>query len=289
MEIYRQQPQSGELGTALDNLELALAGLATKDTIILSDFDYTLCDTYTYDSATNNHMAMIDPAVIDAAQTHHIVVATSRRVTNPTVPLLWSSGLVDPRTPVIAENGGALLYHTADGVTCIDLVAPERVQALQTLDNAIRRNITTLPGGQKLAIKQGRTLLIARLQDENGDAQPQHQAWLAKQLEQLIDNPELAVVDTRASVTIQSKEISKGRAFRHYLELANIQRSDVCVVGMGDGPNDQQIFEEADISLGFSDTVRPMVDIIVPHGPRAVPHVLQVIEESGRLSTSWRR
>ncbi len=288
MELYEQHPSPTDLDDALGDLELALAGLAAKDKIILSDFDHTLCDTYSFNPTTNNHLASIDPAVVEAAQPHHLVVATSRRVSNPTVPVLWSSGLVHPDVPVIAENGGVILYPTNDGLTCVDMIDPESMQSLQTVRDNIQQEVAAVPTGQQLTFKQGRTLLIARLQDEHGNSQPKHQAWLAERLQQLVDDPSLCVVDTRASVTIQHKEVSKGRAFRHYLQLANILRDEVCIIGMGDGLNDRQLFEEADVSLGFSDVVRPLVDVSIPGGPRAIPHVLRVIETATTLATSWR-
>ena len=269
-----------ELDYALNSLETELANMGDREKVILSDFDYTLCDSYVFDEGTNNHIADIDPDVVAAAQTHHLVVATSRRVDNPTVPLLWESGLVQRHTPVIVENGGAILFLSESGsLECIDLVRPEDMEQLGAVRQLVGEAIRDLPAGQQLIFKVGRTMLLARLQDDQGTSLPHHQQWLAERIRGLMPPSSLQVVDTRASVTIQHEDVNKGEAFRRYLGLVGVPRDSIYVIGMGDGENDAEIFDEADLSLGFSDSVSHMVDIDVPLGPQAIPHVLGVISE----------
>lgn len=123
-------------------------------------------------------------------------------------------------------------------------------------------------------------MLLARLQDDRGNSLPHQQQWLAERIRGLMPPLPMQVVDTRASVTIQHKDVNKGSAFRTYLELIGIPRDSIYVIGMGDGENDTEIFDEADLSLGFSRAVSHMVDIDVPFGPQAVSHVLGVINDS---------
>jgi hydroxymethylpyrimidine pyrophosphatase-like HAD family hydrolase len=272
-----------ELDRALILLEAELATVGDREVVILSDFDYTLCDEYVFDPQTNNHLAVIEPGVVEAAKPHHMVVATSRRATNPTVSLLWQSGLVQPNRPAIIENGGAIISQNAGSLACLDLVDPGQLEQLHAMPELAAEAMPDIPSGQELIFKMGRTMLVARLQDEAGISLPHHQRWLAEQLRDIVPSSSpLQVVDTRASVTIQHRDVNKGTAFLKYLELEDIPRDSIYVIGLGDGENDAEIFDEADLSLGFSDAVSSIVDIDIPHGPRAIPHVLGIIQSASR-------
>lgn len=270
-----------ELAHALNSLEVELSTMGDRDIIVLSDFDKTLCDDYTFDAASNNHLAVIDPAVVNAAQSQNLVVATSRRVSNPTVPLLWSSRLVHPRTPVIVEDGGCILFQTpGGGVETIDLVEPRDVEMLGYMGHLISESVTAAAPDSRLTLKMGRTMLLARLQDRHGDTSPERNRELARTIQGILPESPLQVVDTRASVTVQHRDVNKGRAFRSLLDMMGVERDSVYVVGLGDGPNDREIFEEADLSLGFSPAVSELVDIDIPTGHRAAADVLDIIGSS---------
>jgi len=277
-----------ELDQALNSLEIELSVMGDRKKIVLSDFDYTLCDQYAFNPQTNNHLADIDPEVVAAAERQCLIVATSRRATNPTVPLMWESGLVPPHLPVIVENGGSILFRGSHGeIECIDLIRSEDMQELAEMRQLAVELIHDIPAGQRLIFKMGRTMLLARLQDEHGSSLPHHQQWLAERLRAIMSSSPLQVVDTRVSVTVQHADVNKGTAFRKYLELTGVLRDSIYVIGMGDGENDIELFNEADLRLGFSEAVASFVDIDIPHGPRAVPHIFKVIESSNAPDRTW--
>lgn len=274
-----QQVFDSEIENPASILQAELLAAGDRTPVWLSDFDKTLCDTYVYDETTNNHLAVIDPATVSAAAMHHLVVATSRRLSNPTVPLFWQSGLLPASQAAILENGGVIARPNSDGrLDYIDLVPSTDLEDLQNIPAIARDKLEHLPEGQRLVFKTGRTLLLARLQDCNGNMLPEHQSWLAEQLAELVP-ASLHAMDTRASVVIQPAAVGKDTAFEAYLDLANIRREDIFVIGMGDGPNDAGIFATADVSLGFSEAVRHMVDIDVPGGVRAVPFLFDAVRK----------
>lgn len=267
---------SPELALALHRLEAALASAGNRARMVLSDFDHTLCDEYILDPSTSDHHAQIDPVIIEAARSHRLIVATGRRAKNPTVPLLWRSGLVAPEMPAIVENGGSLVFHHNGNLIGVDLIQPQELAQLQAIPELIPRVLPPLPKGQQLVVKTGRTMVVVSLRDGQGVALPHHQAWLTGHLQEVLPAP-LRVIDTRVSAIVQHRAVNKGEAFRRYLALVGIPRGSVYVVGMGDGENDEAIFAEADLRLGFSEAVTSMVDISIPEGPRAVQHVLKLV------------
>ncbi len=275
-----------QLSSELPSIESILAPLeasleGVEKPLILSDFDHTLCHSYEFNPDTNNHHPQIDPEVIKGARSHNLLVATGRRANTAAISLLWESGLVAPTMPIIAENGGTIIERDAAGnMTCSDLVTPHELTELTDLQSTIPDLLPELPDGQRLIFKTGRTMLLARLQDANGKIEPKHQAWLTEQLREVITSDELSVVDTRVSVSIQHKSVSKGAAFLHYLHGEGILRKDIFVIGTGDGINDRELFEQADLSLGFSSAVTDMVDIEIPHGAPAMPNVLRAISQN---------
>jgi hydroxymethylpyrimidine pyrophosphatase-like HAD family hydrolase len=254
----------------------------TQTVIILSDFDYTLCEEYSFNPDTNDHLAVINTDVIEAAYSHHLIVATSRRANNPTIPTLWESGLIPFRRPIIVENGGVILAKDEDGtIKRINVIQRESLEQLLIARRLIETSLRGIPTGQKLVFKDGLTMMIIRLQDEHGTSLPHHQVWLAEQLRMILpQSSSLQIVNTQTSIVLQDQSINKGTAFTNYLNMINLPRSEAYVIGMGDGENDAAIFNEADISLGFSDAVSSIVDIDIPFGVKAIPYILQTIENA---------
>ena len=245
--------------------------------VILSDFDYTLCYEYGFDPESNNHLPYIYSELIEAAQGQNLIVATGRRAKHPFLPVIWQSGLVDPRSPVIAENGGTLVFYGEQGRRYIDLVTEDDIALIHESRERIRQEITDMPKDQELIFKLGRTMLLTRLQNAAGEVDPLHNARLAERVQELFDPSHIRVVDTRASVIVQQAEVNKSAGFRRYLGILGLQRSDVHVTGLGDGLNDRELFEEADVSIGFSRVVRPYVDIEIPGSPANAARVLRTL------------
>jgi hydroxymethylpyrimidine pyrophosphatase-like HAD family hydrolase len=253
---------------------------ATGDRIVLSDFDYTLCDEYSYDKQTQNHLPVVGEDIISAANSVHLVVATGRRANHPHLPKMWKSGLIPSGVPIIAENGGTLVFEGVKERGFLDLVAAEDVQLLKKNASMALESLDSLPSGQRLVVKQGRTFVIARLEDEAGVVSDRHQMWLENQLKTRFAEDGVQIINSRLSIAMQLRGVNKGDGFLTYLDLLGIKRSHVCVVGMGDADNDTEIFDVSDVRIGFSNIVEDKVDIVTPNGvPDAAP-ILRLISSS---------
>ncbi|MDQ3098126.1 MAG: HAD family hydrolase [bacterium] len=278
MRLEQQEFAPVVLEHVLSAIEAKLSTV-NKRRIILTDLDYTLFSSYGFNPATNDHLPKIDPELIAAVRPHHLIAATGRRADNPTIPLLWESGLIPTDVPVIAENGGILVSQRHGTLEYLDLVHHHELGLLEEIQHELTDKLIGIPSGLKLVFKRGRTMLITRLQDDEGLTMPHCQEWLEENINSLISVPSMRVVNSRVSVTIQHKDINKRTAFQYYLSLQDIARDSIFVIGMGDGENDKEIFEEADLSLGFSDVVKSMVDIYVPHGAVVTPDILNRINK----------
>lgn len=285
MRVEQQEFPPNFITEILNTIESTIAKV-DKPIIILSDLDYTLFSEYNFNPKTNDHIPRIKSNLVAAAQNQHLITATGRRADNPTIPLLWESGLIPVETPAIVENGGILAINKKGKIEFIELVDTSELTILEEIRSIITERLKEIPGNLKLVFKRGRTMLVARLQDQKGFTMPHYQEWLEDSINAVISTPNLRVVNSRVSVTIQHKNINKRTAFQHYLNIRNISRDNVFVIGMGDGENDKEIFDEADLRIGFSDAVKSMVDINVPHGAILTPDILNAmkIRNTGKVS-----
>ena len=231
-----------------------------RQVMFLSDFDYTLCRNYGFDVATNNRIPILEQELIDAANYHTLAIATARRANNPMTPLFWNSGLLAPDAPLIAENGGVLVTQHNGQLHYDDIIDADVSDGLKLAAEQLEHAKLDLPTNRQLIVKLGRTMLVARTQTANMHVSKSEQQDLAKQLILALDVPNFVVVDNGGSVTVQHKNINKATGFQFYLKNQGIDQHAVYVVGLGDAPNDQQIFEQAHTSIGFSKIVKALVD-----------------------------
>jgi len=246
--------------------------------VVLADFDHTLCHAYVFDARSNDHIPQIDAGTIEAADQKHVIVATGRRAESAALLHVWDDGLVPINRPIISENGGVMVQRTEAGVEYTDLVPEFVPHYLQDVKKVLETDVVSPDARKELVVKVGRTMLITRLQDAQGKTTPVDQEWLAEQVANALPDQELKVVDNRVSIGVQCQGISKVSAFHHYLRMAGISRDEIFVVGMGDGENDSEIFDEADLRIGFSPVVEHLVDISVPGTPEAINAVLRKIQ-----------
>lgn len=251
-----------------------------RSPVVLTDFDHTLCQDYAYDPRTHNHVPAVTPEVISASMGVHMVIATGRRANHPYLSKMWDDNLAKVHTPIIAENGGTLVYASSGKLNFVDLVEHDDFAVLKDYTYSALESLGSLPSGQNLIIKEGRTCMITRLEDDTGVVWPEHQNWLSEKLKLILTGVAVSVVNSRTSVTVQLEGIDKRRAFRTYLNLLGVNRDDICVIGLGDAENDFPIFEEADISIGFSDRVEEYTDLLAPNGVSDVANILNVIRAS---------
>lgn len=249
------------------------------DSVVLSDFDGTLCDTYTYDKKTNNHMPSLRSDVVAAAAAHTLIVATARRAMHPAIPAMWESGLVNPAVPIISENGGVLhLLDENNQHQKIQIAPKNSKEKIVEWINVAKVQERLGYAGLTLALKYGDTMVIMRYQDEDGESVRDDQGVLLSQLEELDPPSWLSLVPSGESVCLQDKSVNKAEGFRAALEYLNIKRSEVHVIGIGDAPNDRAIFEESDESVGVNSAVHPYVNVQRTGG---VDATLDVLLENG--------
>lgn len=245
----------------------------------LSDFDHTLSHEYLFDETTNDHYPHIDPAVLDAAADLDLVVATGRRANSESLLTIWRSGLIHSSVPIIAENGGTLVSYDGTTTSIEDLTLGNIKAQLALVKKEVETDEAFSVAGHKLVAKLGRTILIVRLQDENGATNPDLQELLLTRIhDRITADTDLAPVNNRVSVAVQPHGTNKATAFRSYLEAKGMKRKDVYVVGMGDGLNDQPIFDEANLSIGFGDEVQAHVDVALPDGLDSTLIALQALQ-----------
>lgn len=250
-------------------------GSRLRPIVVLSDFDLTLCDTYGFDPLTNNHIPLLDQAVVDVANKTSLVVATARRSNHPFIPELWRSGLVAPTMPVITENGGVLSIPKRSGETeHVSLVPSDSIEEMVQWAEESGSRLKGLGPDQRFITKLGNTVIIARVQDSEGNSTVKDQEILMNKLLDSGVPDTIEVSHTGSSLSIQPKGVSKAQGFLKLLERAHVGRHRMTVVGMGDSPNDESIFREADLSIGVDKRVKSMVNLSMNRGVKSAAFVL---------------
>ena len=114
-----------------------------------------------------------------------------------------------------------------------------------------------------------------RVQYIGGVGDPTLYGELAQLLSERFDLTDLDLVSSNNSLSIQPRGINKGVAFLQALALEGIIRSSIFIVGLGDAPNDKELFEQADLRIGVRKEAEPLADIIVNEGDRATLVVMK--------------
>lgn len=245
--------------------------------IILSDLDGTLCDTYiSTDPESGDRHHLLDPEILAEAKQIPIIVATQRRAKHTCLPELWRQGLVHSGLPIIAENGGVIVLRDKNDLQLFDQVAkPGSFEMARDWLEHAEHEALEIPHELELIKKPGDTMMIARLENELGISTLEDQQLLLEQLRS-VDLPSgLTVVSSGDSLCIQDETVNKARGFHVALEWLGLKRSELFVIGLGNGLNDAAIFEEADIGIGVSPEVSHLVDIAMNRGPESTKLVLQ--------------
>lgn len=250
----------------------------TRDKLIISDFDETLCHHYEFDAATNNHHAIIDPELADAAAKLPLIIATATRAIHPKITQIRESKLVPQNGLLIAENGGVIVEKSGRIWWSVE----EDEAAVGELRHHITRKLPrlfTMPQDMQLVAKQGLTSLIMRAQTERGEHDPSVQTDLQSAV-QTIAGDEWTVVDGGRSLTVQRPGVSKINALPHTgLELGNYS-----LIGLGDGENDIDLLDRSDIAIAVGERVADHADFVIDPN---VPSVTAALRLIGRAATSF--
>lgn len=267
---------SGEL--SLRDFELILPSLIpTGDVAMLSDFDETLCSSYDYDAASKTHWPNINRHILTEARRikSPLFIATSRSSREPVVQTACASLVIHRGLPIICENG-AVLFFPARGEEIVLATDEQRQQV-----DEIKKNIFGVSSNFKnreLLIKNKRIATIEmRIQHMSGVGDPSLYEDLVQMLSERFDLSNLDLVISNNSLSIQPRGINKGTAFLHALSVMGFKRSSLFVVGLGDAPNDREIFEQSDLGIGVRNEAGQFSDIIVNEGDKVTLAVIKAV------------
>ena len=257
----------------------------SKQVALLSDFDYTLCHRYVEDE-NDNLAPSIDSEVARQAQRTDLYIATGRRAESVALASIWNSGLYPKDRPLIAENGGVLVYNSATGRKFLDLIYPWQTKKLPGIKQLMTEALEDLD--DDYIIKTGRTMIVARLKKEAEEAinPEKHQQLLETVEDTLSTQHEFRAIDNRTSVTVQHRTVSKRVGFAELLKKRRIDRKGMFLVGLGDGLNDTEIFSAADLSIGFNPIVGEMVDTLVEPSDQMTAAILRAIADVSNQEAS---
>lgn len=265
---------SGEL--SLRDLEIILPSLIPSgDTAVLSDFDETICSKYSYDSTSKTHWPDIDEKILLGARRMRspLFIATSRSSNEPVVQTAVASLVANRGLPIICENG-AVLFFPEEGEEIILATDEQRKQI-----DEVRKKISEVSSefrDRELIIKDGRIATIEmRVQHVSGVGDPTMYDELTQLLLGRFDLSGLELVSSNNSLSIQPRGINKGTAFLQALTMMNLRRGGLFVIGLGDAPNDREIFERADLGIAVRDGAKTSADIFVNQGDKATLLVMQ--------------
>lgn len=260
---FREMPKTIE--TAEDEQQALLSvraiGRRMLPSVILSDFDGTLCDQYSTDTEAKTRMPELDPELTKLIRRNDIplVIATARRWDNPALQVLRKKFVSSPWLPLIAENGGVTLEGPL-GAPTINVDDKDVIWRLHHwADDA--KNRFPLPTGKEIQVKHGETISVVRLRNTDGSFTVDDQDKLLDMLQGTRLPEDVQIVHGVDSLTIQPSAVDKAAAFRAFIKKIGVSRDDMCVLGIGDGPNDAAIFRESDLSIGVHPRVKDMVDI----------------------------
>lgn len=243
-----------------------------------SDFDNTLCDHYVFDPQTNTHLPQINPEISRLAKTTPLIIASARFADDPAMAII-ARELLPEGQPVICENGG-VIFFPATGKK--QILAPTNfLDAVKGLKEKFDIQPPLSIPGQNLFTKVGETVLWLRMQDQDGNGQPEFHQRLAWAIKDKIDRKKFQVTSGGSSVIIQSPETSKKLAFLTLLNQLSIDRLKTFVIGLGDAPNDEPIFQASDFAIGVKSQTFGYVNEVCPFGEQTALEVLKVINQNG--------
>jgi hydroxymethylpyrimidine pyrophosphatase-like HAD family hydrolase len=265
---------------ALQTLEAALRA-DRRPKLVVSDFDDTLCHQYTFDGETNNHAAIIDERVVEAARALPLLIATATRAEHPKIKQIWESGLLPANGRLIAENGGVIVNNNGD----VLWAAVER-DTVDTLHQHVLEalpDMFALPQDIRLIAKKGLTMLVVRAQRQNGQPDPHIQTELQDALQQTVGST-WSVVDGGRSLSVQHPNVNKLAG----VNRTGLSRRDYCVVGFGDSPNDIPLLAGADVAIAVGERIAAHADIVLEASPAEIASVLRCIGSTSTQFSGWR-
>lgn len=267
---------------SISDLRTILPSLLPTDRplLVASDFDETLCNTYIYDPVTQNHIPQLNPDLVSLVTEKKIplIIVTGRTASEAgmqqsIIPFIESVGGM-----IVCENGGVIINAQGEEIV---VATPEEQEDLQQMKAILSTfDLQMHFPDLEVHIRTSRKSLIeVRIQDEKGKGDPAPHA-LAEQILNTLIQPlglSLQAVSSNYSVSIQPKSISKARGLHAALKQYGIDRDDIFVIAMGDGPNDKELLQDADIGIAVGTPAKDFANVLVQGGENTALAVFECL------------
>lgn len=243
--------------------------------VVLSDFDETLCNTYEYDQVNKLHTPQLEVELLEQVKKmkSRLIIATSRSPKEAIVQQQVAK-LAKDNTPIVCENGAVLYFPREERVEVLatdrDLLAVNRIKSLVAQTNWAGE----FPEHEVLISTDRFASFEIRVQDPSGRGDPRYYAFLRERLLTLGEG-EIESVSSQSSLSVHPKGFTKATGFSRALDSLGIRRESCIVIGMGDGANDVDIFNTADLSIAVASRVGQFATITCNEGEKAALSVLR--------------
>ncbi len=238
-----------------------------SNTLLVSDFDETLCSSYQYNADTKTHIPVLKPELVAEATRMRspFIIATSRSAKEPVVRDICTQ-MVQEGAPMICENGAVIFFPTTGN--SVTLVRNEQRQLLDDIGSYITSIQTTyLDRGKEVLIAKDRVATMElRAQELSGIGAPELYPGIIEDIYRTFYMDGMEIVSSNNSVCIQPNNISKGNALKIALDMMGLGRESFFVVGLGDAPNDQSIFKNSNLSVAVRPHAKDFADYFVNSG-----------------------
>ncbi len=265
---------------SLKDFDMILPGLIPdSNTLLVSDFDDTLCSSYRYNANRKTHIPILKPElVVEASRIQSpFIIATSRSANEPVVKNICSR-ITQEGAPMICENGAVIFFPTTGDT--ITLVRDEQKKLLDEIGSYINsKQQTYLDRGTEVLIAKDRVATMElRVQELSGVGKPELYPGLIKDIHGTFRMDGMQIVSSNNSVCIQPNNISKGNALITALDMMGLGKEVFFVIGLGDAPNDQSIFKNSNLSIAVRPAAKDFANYFVNSGDETSLAVLRSLK-----------
>ncbi len=265
-----------------------------KPQIFLCDFDMTLAHVYAFSPTWQTHVPVLDHELVSmlTVPDQLLCIATARGAREP---VSWVIGhrLLDPKVPLVVENGAALLWNRTalSKPPAIELlITDQEATLIEQLGRDIQSVIHTIPAVSKdhaVLMRPNRVASIElRAEHKNTHhGTPQEYGNISDFL--LTQFPEIetlcTISTTGSSLTIEPKSADKKAGILAAMKRAHIDTAVVFPIALGDNRNDTPLFtlarEMGGIAIGVStDVDKSACDLVFEAGEATTKQIVQHIQ-----------
>lgn len=241
--------------------------------VVGSDLDETLCGKYFYDDGSKTHLPILLPELITQAERIRspLLISTAR---TPKEEEFWQISKVllgGKNNPVICENGTLIYFPNDVSKKTISLLTDEQNDELQRLKAevpTIYLSNTFSNRGAEVLIRSNRlTSIDFRIQNiDTKQGMPELYYDLLNFIEEQFDLDGFVPVSSHNSLSIQPKSCNKLTGIEKVLELMQIPRENIFLIGLGDAENDKELLEGSNLGIAVRKDAAEYADICVDMG-----------------------